>query len=129
MPISPTSAPTNLAEIGTNLGVLIIALGAALAGIMKGIRDTRKLLRGDEPNAQRTDDRKQVLAAAIIETITIQQWTEQNRAGVEHTRVLCVRLEEMIEELRDSRSVSRDFIDEVRKLRMAVSDLNDTMRR
>jgi len=120
--------PTDLAEIGTNLGVLIIALGAAVAGIFKGIQNTRKLLRGEQTNMQ-PEDKKQVLSAAIIETISIQQWTEQNHAATEQSRTLCIRLEEVVEEVRDHRSLNRDFIDEMRKLRLAVTDLNDTMRR
>ena len=122
MPPSLIAAPTELNEVLTNIGVLIVALGAAFAGIMKGVRNTKKLLRGDS-TSNTQDEKKQILSAAIMETVSIREWSEQNRAGTEQTRQLCSRLEDMVEELRDHRSTTRDFTDEVHKLRLAVNDL------
>ena len=127
MPLSPVAAPSDTQAILTNIGVLIVALGAAFAGIMKGIRNAKKLLRG-EPSSNTQEEKKQVLSAAIMETVSIREWSEQNRLSTEQTRLLCNRIKELIEELRDHRSSTRDFNDEARKLRLVVADLVEVAR-
>lgn len=123
MPLSPTVAPTDLNAIATNAGVLIVALGMAFAGVWQGMQRIKKLMRGDSPPPADGGDQKKILSAAIMETVSIREWSETNRAVAEQTRQLCNRFDDLLEELRDSRSVNRDLIEENRKLRSAVSEL------
>ncbi len=120
VPLSPTSVPS---EFWTNTGVFLGAVAMSLAGMWRGYQKLKKKLF-DEPE----DGKKQILSAAIMETVSIQQWSESNRASTEQVRLLCNHLDEVVEEIRDHRSSARDFTDEVRKLRLIMSDLSEALR-
>lgn len=120
MPLSPTSAPN---DIWTNIGVLITALGVAYAGIRTGIKNAQKIFGGEEAAKNPAADKKQILSAAIIETVSIQQWTESNFHATEQMRQLCLRMEDLTEEMRDTRNANRDLHEETRKFRLAMSEL------
>lgn len=121
MPLPPTPEPNDLSAILTNLGVLIVAAGAAVTGILQGIKNSKSLTKTD-PKSEK-EQRVQVLSATITETQTLRDFTESNRQVAEQLRSLCARLEEVIEGLREHRSITRDFTDETHKLRLALSDV------
>ncbi len=128
MPLSPASAPSDLSDLIVNASVFFAAAAASLGGIRMGLRKAKKLLEADDDKGDGTGHKKQVLSAAIMETVSIREWSEQNRLSTEQTRLLCSHLDQVVDELRDTRGVNRDLADEIRKLRLATDDLASTNR-
>lgn len=92
-----------------------------MTGIIQGIKNTKTSMRGDGKTEK--DQRVQVLSATITETQTLREFTESNRQVAEQLRALCTRIEEVVDGLREHKSVTRDFTDEAHKLRLALCDV------
>lgn len=130
MPVSAaTSAPLDLGTLLTNLGVLVLAIAATVSGAFTGWRSFKKSLQGDSKPVNSVTEQYRMVSGAIIETQSIKAFTESNLEVVEGQRKLCMRLEELVEELREQRQSTRALNEENHRLRVTVADAYELLRR
>lgn len=90
----------NLESLTANLTILVVAVGAAVAGVWNGWQKIKKSLTDDSP---RPDERLRVVAATLTETMTLTMLTESNRELKEAVCALERRVSDQAEELRQNR--------------------------
>lgn len=98
----------------TYIGVLVVALVTAYAGIRKALKD---LKTGDAPVASK----QEVLSATLVETHTMVLWSESNRQVCEGMHALCTVLTRML----DRAEVVEELKKEAIELRHQIERLRD----
>lgn len=131
MPIPAVTASTSL-DLGsllTNLGVLILAIAAAVSGVFTGWQKFKRTLTDEKPATNPATEQYRILSASIMETTSMKALTESNVEMAEQMRKLCARLEEAIDEMRESRVTTRSFNEEAHRLRVSINDAYELLRR
>lgn len=121
------ASPTDIQAIVTSLGVFGLAIAAVVGGIYKGLKEIKKG-GADTGNSD--------VAGLIVDNITLRALTDSNlrlieihREIVETLRQFDHRNELLIEALKDAREMTRSHAEEQHRLRAAIVDLVEIMRR
>lgn len=104
-------SPPDIAAILTSLGVFSLAIAAVVGGIYKGIKEVRR---------ENEDTRPQGRSGGSSEST--DQLTEAIRAATRQSVLLT-------EALQDHRNIVRSQIEDQHRLRAAIVDLVDVVRR
>lgn len=120
MPPVISASPPDLSSIITSLAVFSLAVAAVVGGIYKGLKEIR---RGG------ADTGKEVAAAVIVENATMIALTESNRELAEIMRGIERLIDKAVDALHDNRDRTRSLTEENHRLRVAVTDLHEHMRR
>ena len=131
MPVTAVAAsgPLDLGTILSNLAVLVAAAAAIFAGVFSGWRQFKKSLTEDKTPTNPATEQYRMLSGAIMETNSMRVLTESNQDLCEAVRKLCARLEEVVDEIRESRITTRSMNEETHRLRVAVNDAYELLRR
>lgn len=128
------ASPPDVTAIITSLGIFSLAIAAVVGGIYKGIKEVKK---------GGADTGSEVKSAVIMETMTVRALMDSNlqltgsntqiaeliRQFLEAQRSIDRQGEKLIEALQDQRGITRSQIEEQHRLRAAIVDLVDVMRR
>lgn len=128
------ASPPDITAILTSLGVFSLAIAAVVGGIYKGIKEVKK---GGSETGQ------EVKQALIVESMTIRALSDSNlqltavnsqlvdvgRQIADALRSIDRQGEKLVEALQDQRGMTRSQIEEQPRLRAAIVDLLEVMRR
>lgn len=128
------ASPPDITAIITSLGIFSLAIAAVVGGIYKGIKEVKK---------GGADTGNEVKSAVIMETMTVRALMDSNlqltgsntqiaeliRQFLDAQRSIDRQGEKLIEALQDQRGITRSQIEEQHRLRAAIVDLVDVMRR
>lgn len=128
MPIATLPAsPPDISAILTSLGVFSLAIAAVVGGVYKGIKEVKK---GGSP----TD--KELAGGLILDTASARALTESNsrlnetnREMLDILRQVDHRIAGLSEALGDHRTMTRSHIEDQHRLRAAIVDLYESLRR
>lgn len=127
MPVASVASPPDISAILTSLGVFSLAIAAVVGGIYQGIKQVKK---GGE------DTDKSVAGAVIMDRGSMQRLSDSNdRLVTVNTDILATlrqidhKTDRLIEALQDSRGTTRSQTEEQHRLRAAIVDLVEIMRR
>lgn len=122
-----SASPPDISAILTSLGVFSLAIAAVVGGIYKGIKEVKK--GGAETGTE-------LKSGLILETATARALTESNHALcvtnrdiLDTMRSIDRHVERLIEATQDQRETTRSQIEEQHRLRAAIVDLVELMRR
>lgn len=122
----PMASPPDISAILTSLGVFSLAIAAVVGGIYKGIKEVKK--GGVESG--------EVRSAMVMETATARALSDSNtqlatvnRELLDALRGTDRHMQTLIEALQDHRSIIRSQIEEQHRVRAALIDLVEIMRR
>lgn len=121
------ASPTDIQAIVTSLGVFGLAIAAVVGGIYKGLKEIKK---------GGADTGNSTVAGLIVDNITLRALADSNlrlievhRETAETLRQFDHRNELLIEALKDAREMTRSHAEEQHRLRAAIVDLVEIMRR
>lgn len=121
------ASPPDISAILTSLGVFSLAIAAVVGGIYKGIKEVKK---GGSP----TD--KELAGGLILDTASARALTESNSRLTETNREMLDVLRKidhtmlhLTEAIGDSRTMVRTQVEDQHRLRAAVVDLYESLRR
>lgn len=127
MPVPTPASPPDLSALGTNLAALSLFVAAVVGGLWRGMKELKK---GGAPT------HAEVVSGLIMDGVSVRNLIESNRklcevnsevkevfARIEHD------LERLVEALKDTREITRSQMEEQHRLRAAVTDLVEMMRR
>jgi hypothetical protein len=125
--IATSASPPDISAILTSLGVFSLAIAAVVGGIYKGIKEVKK---------GGVDTDRSLAGGLIMDRGTLvllvdsnERLTNSNREILEQMRSIDRHVERLVETMQDSRETVRSQIEEQHRLRAAVVDLVEMMRR
>lgn len=104
----------------TYVGVLVVALVTAYAGIRKALKD----LKSGEVSGS---IQEKVVSATLIETHTMMLWSESNRSVTESVGDLIDKIESMTKALNYNTETGREVCRDMKELRHQIERLRDKM--
>lgn len=104
----------------TYVGVLVVALVTAYAGIRKALKD---LKTGEVSGVPQ----EKVVSATLVETHTMRDWSESNRALIERVGDLIDKLESATHALHYNTETGRAVSRDIGELRHQIERLRDKM--
>lgn len=104
----------------TYIGVLVVALVTAYAGIRKALKD----LKSGEVSGS---IQEKVVSATFIETHTMMLWSESNRSVTESVGDLIDKIESMTKALNYNTETGREVCRDMKELRHQIERLRDKM--
>lgn len=118
--------PTEVTTLLTSLGVLSLAIAAVVGGIYEGIKEVRK-------GTVETDEVRSgiVLEAAMAKALADSNFrlVDTNKELLEILRQSDRRMTLLVESLQDQREMTRSQVEEQHRLRAAMIELVDFLRR
>lgn len=104
----------------TYIGVLVTAIIVAVAGIRKALKDLK-----DGSATDASTDKNKVMAATLVETHTMLDWTASNKETTEAIRDLLERLESVCRAVNYNTDALRESNREAGELRHQIERLRD----
>ncbi len=105
----------------TYVGVLVVALVTAYAGIRKALKD----LKSGEVSGGSVQEK--VVSATLIETHTMLMWSESNRTVTDSVRDLIDKVESMTKALNYNTEIGREVCRDMKELRHQIERLRDKL--
>lgn len=125
--IAASASPPDISAILTSLGVFSLAIAAVVGGIYKGIKEVK---RGG------ADTDKSLAGGLIMDRGTLvllidsnERLTNSNKEILETMRSIDRHAERLVNAIRDQREMTRSQVEEQHRLRAAIVDLVEIMRR
>lgn len=105
----------------TYVGVLVVALVTAYAGIRKALKD----LKSGEVSGGSVQEK--VVSATLIETHTMLMWSESNRTVTDSVRDLIDKVESTTKALNYNTETGREVCRDMKELRHQIERLRDKL--
>jgi len=120
------ASPPDITAILTSLGVFSLAIAAVVGGIYKGIKEVKK-----EGGSAAEGKSSLVFDSSLVRQLleSNNQLTDVNREIASILRAIQHRLDHSVEATQDHRNIVRSQIEEQHRLRAAIVDLIELLRR
>ena len=125
--ITSVASPPDISAILTSLGVFSLAIAAVVGGIYKGIKEVKK--GGADTDRSLAGGLIMDRGTLVLLVDSNERLTNSNREILESMRSIDRHVERLVETMQDSRETVRSQIEEQHRLRAAVVDLVEVMRR
>lgn len=125
--IAPIASPPDISAILTSLGVFSLAIAAVVGGIYKGIKEVKK--GGAETGTSLAGGLIMDKGSLVLLVDSNERLTRSNNEVLETMRSIDRHAGDLVNAIRDQREMTRSQVEEQHRLRAAIVDLVEIMRR
>lgn len=125
--ITSVASPPDISAILTSLGVFSLAIAAVVGGIYKGIKEVKK--GGAETGTSLASGLIMDKGTLLLLVDSNERLTRSNGEILETMRSIDRHAGDLVNAIRDQREMTRSQVEEQHRLRAAIVDLVEIMRR